>query len=263
MTFANDHRVTIIYDDNPNSPAAESNDQKGVSNIPSPPLFVTLNSDQSRMMTALKKQLKLIITAINSDKSTESDSFNSHMNTANANSMQLLGDATAWQQSCGGNHEEANRCYNMVINDVEVLLNMRRKSPSTKNSNSENSSESDEKCQLSMLSWNCILDALSWYRQHKEQILQERDLTLAHHFYMILGVDASFIAAMNLVEYHSHKVESDEQLASLAYMKIFESDMQLWYDYNAGLEDPLVANLNKRCRCVPRHTKKCPREVRS
>jgi len=255
MTFANDHRVTIIYDDSNltnsnNSPTADKNDQKiGGNNIIPQPQFVTLNSDQSRMMSALKKQLKLIIAAINSEKSTDNDS----------NAMQLLGDAFAWQQSCGGDHDEAIRCYNVLANEVEVLLNMRRKSPS---SNSENSGN-EEKCQLSMLSWNNILDALSWYRQHKEQILMERDLAMANHFYMVHGDDASFFAAMNLVEYHTHKVESDEQMASLAYMKIFESDMQQWYEYNASLEDPLIPNLNKRCRCVPRHGKKCPREVRS
>lgn len=45
-------------------------------------------------------------------------------------------------------------------------------------------------------------------------------------------------------------------------MRVFEAEMQSWYDYNNSMSDPLIENINKRCRCLPRHSKKCPLELR-
>ena len=133
------------------------------------------------------------------------------------------------------------------------------------------------------LTWNTIIWALSWYKENKERTQIEQNTILAQNFYCTYGEDAAFVAAMNLVEYHTHNVDSESQvrllcsitsnsikwielssqMASLAFMKVFESGMQSWYEYNASLSEPLIENLNKRCKCLPRHNKKCPKEVRS
>ena len=41
-------------------------------------------------------------------------------------------------------------------------------------------------------------------------------------------------------------------------------DMQAWYDYNASLSEPLFGlPQDRHCRCLPRHTRRCPYTTQS
>lgn len=255
MTFANDHRVSIVYENGPvpnkgaaaskettsSSASSSSSSAEGESKA-SNPQCVDLNYEQTQMMNILRKQLKAILTQVNSD------------GTVKGSAMLLLDGAQKWEQLSGGSYEEAARNYQQISKDIELLLNIRR---------SSTAAEKQGLSELPWLTWNTIIWALSWYKENKERIQIEQNTVLAQDFYCMYGEDAAFMAAMNLVEYHTHRVDSDVEMSSLAFMKVFEADMQSWYEYNASLSEPLIENLNKRCKCLPRHNKKCPKEVRS
>ena len=121
MTFANDHRVSIVYENGP-APSkgaavgaaapSESNPSGGGSRTQ----YVDLNYEQSQMMNILRKQLKAILTQVNHDSG------------ANGSAMMLLDGAQKWEQLSGGTYEDAARNYQQIAKDIELLLHIRRSS---------------------------------------------------------------------------------------------------------------------------------------
>lgn len=51
-------------------------------------------------------------------------------------------------------------------------------------------------------------------------------------------------------------------IEAAAFMTVFPDEMHAWYDYNAGLADPLFSlGRISRCRCLPRHSNHCPATI--
>mmetsp|Transcript_8018 Transcript_8018/g.11971 ORF Transcript_8018/g.11971 Transcript_8018/m.11971 type:complete len:985 (+) Transcript_8018:35-2989(+) len=247
MTLPNLCHVTIINDASTNM-YNQKRDVKSHGNIIPPAQFVVLNKEQLWMRSALKYKLKNIVTSILSDAN----------KIISGDEMQLLGDAYSWQKSCGDDHEVAIRSSHVVISHLANLLNLPLKLIEKNKIFNKNGIRTEEKDRIWKLSWNRILDALGYYCFQREKILLEQQRNAANHFHTMHGAESCFVAAMNLVGYYAKTVLSEEQLASLAYMKEFESDMQKWYYYNACMEDPILPNIIKSCRCVPRHSSYCP-----
>ena len=96
-------------------------------------------------------------------------------------------------------------------------------------------------------------------KENKRKIQIDISTDLANCFYSQYSDDATFIAAFNLIDYYNSKADTEDKRSALAFMQIYEFEMQSWYDYNANLRDPLIDNIDKNCRCLPRHTKNCPK----
>ncbi len=108
------------------------------------------------------------------------------------------------------------------------------------------------------MTWNDVLAAVSWYRENREVLATQTMIDLATCFFAQHGEDAAFIAAVNLVEYHTHRVGREESQASLAFMKVFPDQAHDWYDYDRASREPVIEGVAKNCRCLPRHCKTCP-----
>ena len=212
MTFANDHRVSILSDfsstkcvqakEIPQEIQPAANEGTGGHVLRSPQSIV-LNGEQSQMLNALRKQLRAILAHLNSES------------TGSIPAMALLSDANKWLELSGGTYEDAARNYQQISGHIEQLLHFRR-SPSAGNgnSNSNNNLAEEGRVNLPWLTWNTVIWALSWFKENKDRIQQETNTMLAHEFYMIHGDDAPFMAAMNLVEYHTHKVDSEQEVTT-------------------------------------------------
>lgn len=209
MTFANDHRVSILYDGNTVTRDILTNSklpQDPKQTVISPPPFVVLNKEQTQMLNALKKQIKAALAYINTGMSSPGTRVPPFL-------LMNLG-STDWQNIFGGDYDEALRYYRMILPEVEALVGLRRLTPSSSSSSTSSSSSSQEGSSLAWLSWNAVLGALVWYKNNKELIQQEEDMQLAQEFCMLHGDDAAFVAAMNLVEYHAHRVDNESEVRS-------------------------------------------------
>jgi hypothetical protein len=112
---------------------------------------------------------------------------------------------------------------------------------------------------LEWLTWNDVLNAVSWYYDNKLELKEIHDSGVALSFSLTHGADAPFMAAIFLANYHSSsKVNTADTAVSLSFMKYFAEDMQEWYDYDHEQREPMIANVAKGCRCLPRHIKTCP-----
>jgi len=116
----------------------------------------------------------------------------------------------------------------------------------------------DEDAGLPLLTWTQILHAASWYHDNRRIIEETERADLAFMFMLTHNDSAPFIAAMNLAEFHQHNVQSTEARASLAFMQIYAQEMHAWYDYDANSKEPMIENVARNCRCLPRHTRSCP-----
>ena len=131
MTFANDHRVSIVHDSGPaimkgsttvaaaqggTTTTSSVGDKDPKRGLLSTPQYVDLNYEQTQMLNILRKQLKTILTQVNNEDSSR------------GSAMLLLEGAQNWQQLSGGTYEDAARNYQQISKDIEVLLNVRRSS---------------------------------------------------------------------------------------------------------------------------------------
>jgi hypothetical protein len=220
MSFANDHRVTI----QPEALGAKKS---------APSKAGELNSDHTVMYNHLKKQLKSIL--IDPDES----------KTECPPPSKLMTNGSRWVELCGSS-QAAKQEYEKVKPSIDKLFSFKA------------DKSVDGPDPLEEMSWNVLIEAISWYRQNRDRLKEEKKTELGLNFSVIYGDDAAFMAAMNLAEYHTHKVEKEETTASLAYMHMFPEEMNAWYDYNASLKEPVIENIAKGCRCLPRHTRNCP-----
>jgi len=234
-----------------------------------------LTIEQTLRFNALKKQIRLILTGETGvggiDSSRSSSSSTANMAVKNTSELAVRGEE--WVQLCGGDVEEASACFSKIKPLLDCVVNVRCPT------------DWPEEFTFGRLkapcSWISLVKAASWYRETTDQQQQRQDLDLANNFYMTHGDDAPFIAAITLADYHlsSHRAKqfdgrtslfskgmddatstctSRDSAAALAFMHVFADEADSWYKYNSSLDEPLIDNLQKDCRCLPRHTRqKC------
>lgn len=241
MTFANDHRVTILTEP---TPAMEI---KPVSytGIENKYYTIQLNVEQTMMLNSLKKHLKALLNSICDDFTVTTD--------ANFTSP-LLTDGKEWLSICGSS-DAASKAYDAFKPLIDIVLNASSLRDSC-------SPEKIEELRLfaknPLFKWKNIAHAINWHRVNHLESMEIQKIEMGNNFYLMYGDDAPFKAALNLAEYHVHNVDPDERKASLAFMHLFADDMNEWYDYDAKSKEPMVDHIDKKCRCLPRHRKKCP-----
>jgi hypothetical protein len=256
MTFANDHRVTILADN------------IGIKKT-LPSKAGELNADHTLMYNHLKKHLRLILSELDEtvypSSSTSSSSVIAAAAIGSVPWSNLMTDGSKWLQKWNGDKEMALQQYEIMRPSIEALLNLKKDrgfkgssfSASSLLNNSENEISQDDD-PIGKLSWNTLLEAASWYRHNRDRIREIKRTEMGLNFNAIHDEDAPFMAAINLAEYHTHKVEREDTIASLAFMHMFPEEMNAWYDYNCSLKEPLIENIAKNCRCLPRHNRTCP-----
>ena len=113
--------------------------------------------------------------------------------------------------------------------------------------------------------WEEIIYAVCWYRVNRTELEVAEQWTLAQRFLNLHGDSAPFIAAAYCASCADSQSSfecpgEEEKKMALAFMGHFPEDMEGWYEYNAGLEEPMLGleRSDKACRCIPRHFKKCP-----
>ena len=145
--------------------------------------------------------------------------------------------AEKWIAKCGSD-EFAEKCYDLA--------------------NIQYTNVNKEFCDVSVsstlpfdLTYNDFIDAVSWYRVNKERILAIQNEQMALNFYAINEAnDPACCAALNI---HHGKTCVAE---STAFMKMFCDIMHEWYDFDSLQREPLVSDVVRGCRCLPRHTGK-------
>jgi len=232
MTFANDHRVSIIYD--------ESNLSKVQGRASSLPSYGELNLEQTQMFNNFKKQLKQLLS--------EQESQTASIAVVEYPTSPLKTSSELWIDACGG-FQQAGVAYEKIRSQLLSLVSSSREFPWI----------DQDCCALPWLTWNHVLFAVSWYHDNRIALRDERDRDLAYSFLLTHGDDAPFIAAINLASsVHTNKIDAIEQESSLAFMRFYAEDMQQWYDYDLHSKEPVLENVDKGCRCLPRHIKSCP-----
>lgn len=250
MTFANDHAVTIITDGGNQTAGAPDE----------------LNYDHNEMYLNLKRRLKKICS-----------------NSGHINHRAAVALANKWSRSHGGDDDEAAAAIKSLLPLVDSIVGGKSKARDAKTKTQPKGNDNDKSAVANAetkikadadadadgkvndvpdVTWNSLVQAICWYHVNNERIEkmkqaeEERLLPeLARNFLATHGDAASFIAAIQLAE--AGTSEEDKKCA-LAYMKVFPTQMQEWYDYNASLSDPLIKLRNRTCRCLPRHQSSCP-----
>lgn len=232
MTFANDHRVSIVTEEE------SSVDRKA-------PSAGELNASHSQMFNNFKKHLRLIMAG-----EEEGAAGSKPWNTADCFGdcqapTPLMTMGTEWVELCG-DMQSAEKLFDMLRPDVDALISHRRQGLFGEDS------------AVPWMTFDKLLHAASWHRVNRAIVQESRDAELAFAFFLQHQDDAPFIAAVNLGEYHAHKVEPADAQASLAFMRFYTEEMQAWYDYDAQSREPVIENVALGCRCLPRHVKACP-----
>jgi hypothetical protein len=163
-----------------------------------------------------------------------------------------------------GNGKETTEDCRMNTPDTESVQMDWRSLPSlvTPSRTRSHSLTNSERIQYN---WEELMCAVCWYRVNRTVFEVAEQWELAQKFLNLHGDSAPFIAAAYFasgVDNQSSFVcpGEDEKKMALAFMSHFPEDMEGWYEYNAGLEEPMLGleRADKGCRCIPRHFKKCP-----
>lgn len=227
MTFANDHRVSIIYE--PLGMSKEAPKRNG-----------ELNTDHTAMFNSLKKNIKNIL-ADSCD-----DDPHGHVPTSG-----LMTTGEKWLELCGNDDVSARDHYNELKSLLDCIFGGKR------SSDAANLSSLIKKDSIfHNISWKTLLEAVSWYRHNRDRFKQEQKYHFALNFAQCFGEDAPFIAAYRA----ANRAEKSEMEEALAYMQFFSEEMNTWYDYDSKSSDPMIENIAKNCRCLPRHMRSCPRK---
>jgi len=236
MTFANDHRVSIISEQSAIRNNLHSTDQAGA-------MGSELNRDHTMMLNNFKKHLKLILT--------EAD----EINMVEAPTSALMTDGSKWQKMCGGTMSVANQTFDVLHPHIERLLGINRDKGDKGNSEEA----------LKNISCNTVLEAVSWFRLNRDRIRQEMKGDTAFLYSMTHGDSAPFLAAMALATSMTNPsgVDRGELQQAIAYMQFFGEEMQQWYELDAMSSEPLIEGVVKTCKCVPRHIRTCPKASKS
>jgi hypothetical protein len=168
----------------------------------------------------------------------------------------LFDDGVAWLKKSEGSVTKAQARFEALRPTLDQLLGLKRSHSDCHGSIGSSSSKVSE--DFSSISWNSILEAVSWYRINRERIRQELRADLAYTFSVTNGDDAPFLAAMTLYEYHNRRSIKSEIEAPLAFMQFFQEEMNDWYDADIKSREPMIENVAKGCRCLPRHIRACP-----
>ena len=299
MTFANNHRVTIISDSverlekmeektdirvnvTPEE-AAKANEvfpsppftplipTEGVSDAkPAPPADEkdtevdssrTLSVEHTLIFASFKKHLRLILTG------KLSSNPRSIIDPTQSLSSKLAVDPSVWLSMCADDDDYAQARYDQLARPaLSSVLHLEPSSKWPKQCDSDGEAP---------LTWTELVAAASWYKYTSEKEAVGKQEEAGAAFGCMHGEDAPFIAAITLADYYNSATATgkgkkssgdrdrdsssntsleDETIgAALAYMLVFPEDQQLWYDYNRGMEEPLIPTLDCNCRCLPRH----------
>jgi hypothetical protein len=199
-----------------------------------------LNVEHTRMFTAFKKHLKLLLA--------EEDPL---ISLAGASAAVLPASALKtnprlWVEKCGG-EDTASNSYEAVRSELRKFIRFGRDYPWGKGPSV-----------LPWLTWRDVLHAASWYHENRIILKEAHEVELAYTFQLTHQADAPFMAAVNLCDFHNRRADREEIQSSLAFMRIFAEEMNEWYDYDAQSKEPMVENVARGCRCLPRHIKNCP-----
>eukprot|EP00428_Durinskia_dybowskii_P064749 CAMPEP_0170374066 /NCGR_PEP_ID=MMETSP0117_2-20130122/10405_1 /TAXON_ID=400756 /ORGANISM="Durinskia baltica, Strain CSIRO CS-38" /LENGTH=881 /DNA_ID=CAMNT_0010629001 /DNA_START=104 /DNA_END=2749 /DNA_ORIENTATION=+ len=243
MTFANDHQVTIQCDDAPPTAATARSADMCIHD------GAMMNFEHTQMYNAFKKHMKLLLAETESipdsagRKAAALVASTTVPSTIRESSLKV--PASQWVELCGGQEMAANY-FEVIRSEIHAMSKSGREYPWK------------EPSKLPWLTWEHLLWAASWFSDNRIALKDARDSELAYTFSLAHGADAPFIAAVNLCDFHQHSVDREDLLASLAYMRFYQEDMNEWYDYDSKSREPMVENVAKGCRCLPRHIKKCP-----
>ena len=242
MTFANDHQVSIVTD----APTATSETSAG------PSKAGELNAEHTRMYNSFKRQLKILIADPDDDLQLASNSPNRGANAGNVSpgsqptTSALKTGVQEWVDICGG-VTTAGNYFETIRPELQSMMRYGKEYPWKETS------------PLPWLTWKQLLSAASWFHENRLILKEAREEEMAYTFFLTHGADAPFMAAVNLSDFHTHKVDKADAQCSLAYMRFYAGEMQEWYDYDFQLREPMLENVAKGCRCLPRHTKVCPK----
>lgn len=117
---------------------------------------------------------------------------------------------------------------------------------------------------LSEMSWKYLFSVMSWGALNVDAYEEYTREGLAMNHIGNHGDAAAFMAAEICHQAQTDKkVETSKNCKEArAYMIYFSEDMHAWYDYNNGLEDPIIPKSVPNCRCLPRHSRcACPDPV--
>lgn len=167
------------------------------------------------------------------------------------------------KDSCGGKETDVDCAMNS--RDTDCMQVDWKSAPSIvtpSRTRSQSLANLPEKIQYN---WEELMCAVCWYRVNRTVFEVAEQWELAQKFLNLHGDSAPFIAAAYFasgVDNQSSFVcpGEEEKKMALAFMSHFPEDMEGWYEYNAGLEEPMLGleRADKGCRCIPRHFKKCP-----
>jgi hypothetical protein len=255
MTFANDHRVSIIYEPTVVANGSPSKAMEGKVDDRTMQQqqrsLTCLNTEQSVMFNNMRKLIKSVLME---DEGTDGGLISSGPSQSLKDSR-LFEDGSAWLKKSGGSVVKAQARFETLRPTLDQLLGMKKSGDVHGNIfTSSNKVEED----FSTISWNSIMEAVSWYRVNRERIRQELRADLAYTFSVSHGDDAPFLAAMTLYEYHNRRTNKSEIEAPMAFMQFFQEEMNDWYEADSRSREPMIENVAKGCRCLPRHIRSCP-----
>jgi len=247
MTFANDHQVTIQCDET-NSGTSSS------SSVASAVRVGEMNLDHTRMFNCFKKQLKSLLIEAEETNIGPNNNNNNSSSSAMVSSppvTPLKSNASKWISTCGS-AATAAKYYDAIRAELQNLVKFGREFPWR-----------DQPCSLPWVRWNDVLDAASWHYENRNLLREERERELASMFFFTHNADAPFIAAITLNDPQAMMKQGTsrtEVQSALAFMRHYPEEMQEWYDYDAAAREPMIENIAKGCRCLPRHVRSCPRK---
>jgi hypothetical protein len=251
--IAVNHKLSLVIDNTSSKGALSEFEANESHKQPTPGKLTKLNECHTAMYHTFKKFVRKMMQDCLDDEENETV----QISTSSANSLtsglkypiETSGDE--WLKMWNNDSKLAFERFQIIQPSILSFLGLNTNRYLRKHS----SSRKDES---TTLTFETLLEAVSWFNHHQNQIKSELRTEMGLNFMVMHGPNAPFIAASNMAEYYTHRIDSDDRLASLAYMHIFPEEMNAWYEYNEVMSDPIVPNVARGCRCLPRHIRTCP-----
>jgi hypothetical protein len=268
MTFANDHKVSIINVEE-DSIMRQSCGVKRSATMES-----DMSLDQSHMLHSFKRHLRKIA--------------NSHLSIS---AQRVARMAAEWEKMNGDRAaQKLEECRPLLSRLVDQAWRSREDSFYLKEESTDDrhklqqqllhthksvssqdvASEREEieaAIRSAQVTWRDLFCAVCWERLRANKIEKDKSVKLALDFLEKYHAEAAFLAAAcfysptpilfdRLPAANSHNICKE---IALTFMQEFPDQMDEWFSYNAKLEEPFfgLEATPKGCVCIPRHIGTC------
>lgn len=170
---------------------------------------------------------------------------------------ELFGDGSNWAKICGAESQNSLKCiyyFFTIKNKLEHIFDIET------NPYAINNEYIDELSHVTNnFKWEHVIAAIGWYNNNKKLIRQMECDEMVINYEKKYEENAVCHAAISYTDDYELDIDYYEKIAIKMFVNNNYDKMDQWYCEDIKANHPMVPNVDRDCKCCPRHINYCPK----